>query len=253
MVTGRERVLVIGGGTFVGKQVAAALLAEGTAVTLVVRPGAVDKLGPLRDEVDWVEADVWNPASLKGRARRAHTVIHTVGGTKDDPATGLTFHYLNFMSLRNVTDMCISDGAPHLILISAASAPWLPRPYLRSKREAENYLGRVGLRGTVVRAPLLYTRGKSRPLVYRLVSLTSKVTPFFRRSAPLPTDVFARGVARLATGSADGRRIYYAADLRRLNTREERRGIPRTPNPSPVVIEEPTPHEDDTRPNETIS
>jgi uncharacterized protein YbjT (DUF2867 family) len=252
MVAGRERVLVMGGGTFVGKQVAAALLAEGAAVTLVVRPGAVEKLGHLRDEVDWVEADVWNPASLKGRARRAHTVIHTVGGTKDDPATGLTFHYLNFISLRNVAEMCISDGAPHLVLVSAASAPWLPRPYLRSKREAENYLRRVGLRSTVIRAPLLYTRGKPRPLVYRLVSFTAALTLFFRRNAPLPTDVFARGVARIATGVGDGRRIYYAADLRRLNTREERRGIPRTAQPPPVQIEEPPLNEADTRPNQPI-
>jgi uncharacterized protein YbjT (DUF2867 family) len=252
MVAGRERVLVIGGGTFVGKQIAAALLAEGVAVMLVVRPGAVDKLGPLRDEVDWVEANVWNPASLKGRARRAHTVVHTVGGTHDDPATGLTFHYLNFMSLRNVAEMCISDGAPHLVLISAAVAPWLPRPYLRSKREAEAYLARVGLRGTVVRAPLLYTRGKPRPLVYRLVSLTALLTPFFWRNAPLPTDVFARGVARIASGGSDGRRIYYARDLRRLNSREERRGLPLTLTPPPVVIEEPPVNEADTRPNQPI-
>lgn len=252
MVAGRERILVIGGGTFVGKQVAAALLAEGATVTLVVRPGAAAKLGPLRDEVEWAEADVWNPASLKGRARRAHTVIHTVGGTQDDPATGLTFHYLNFMSLRNVADMCISDGAPHLILISAAAAPWLPRPYLRSKREAESYLARVGLRGTVVRAPLLYTRGKPRPLVYRLVSLVAMLTPFFRRNAPLPTDVFARGVARLATGGGDGRRVYYAADLRRLNSRDERRGVPRTPPRPAVSIDEPPPSEADTRPNQPL-
>ena len=253
MVAGRERILVMGGGTFVGKQIAAALLAEGAEVSLVVRPGAVEKLGPLRDEVDYAEADVWNPASLKGRARRAHTVIHTVGGTKNDPATGLTFHYLNFLSLRNVADMCISDGAPHLILISAALAPWLPRPYLRSKREAESYLGRVGLRGTVIRAPLLYTRGKPRPLIYRLVSFSSVVTPFFHRNAPLQTDVFARGVARVATGTGDGRRFYYARDLRRLNTPEERRGVPLTSTPPPVIIEEPPLHEEDTRPNQPLS
>ncbi|MFZ2879566.1 MAG: hypothetical protein WA009_08525, partial [Phototrophicaceae bacterium] len=41
----RRRVLVTGGGSFLGDYIAAALVAEGADVTLLVRPGAEDHLG----------------------------------------------------------------------------------------------------------------------------------------------------------------------------------------------------------------
>jgi uncharacterized protein YbjT (DUF2867 family) len=246
MTTARPGILITGGGTFMGNHIAAALLAEHQTVSVLIRPATVDRLGPLAQEVTWHEGDVWNPASLKGRARRARIVIHTVGGTQNDPATGLTYHYLNVLSLRNVVDMCISDGVQHLIFISAANAPWFPQPYIRSKREAEAYLKRVGLNSTVIRAPLLYQRGKPRHLAYRLVNLTAMITPFFRRSAPLPIDIFARGVARVAISGGGTKPRYYASDLKRLNNREERRG-----QPTISKVETTPPDEEDTRPNRT--
>jgi uncharacterized protein YbjT (DUF2867 family) len=250
MVIGRDRILVTGGGTFIGNQITGALLAEGANVRVLVRPGAEPLLGHLKDEVDWRFGNVWNPASLKGSARGARMVIHTIGSMTAQPEQGLTYNYLNFLSLRNVANMCVTDGVPHVLLISAASAPWIPRQYIRAKREAENFIARLGLQGTVVRAPLLYQRGQARPFVFRVVSVLAAVTPFGGRSTPMPVDIFARGVARLAMDDDRDRVIYYARDLRRLNTREERRGTPfvaREP-----VIEEPPFHEADTKPNAPV-
>jgi NAD(P)-dependent dehydrogenase (short-subunit alcohol dehydrogenase family) len=65
----RKQILVTGGGTFLGDNIAAALLAEGAEVRLLVRPGAEDRLGSLADRTRWFTADVWDEASLKGRAR----------------------------------------------------------------------------------------------------------------------------------------------------------------------------------------
>lgn len=242
----QQRVLVTGGGTFLGNHIAAALLAESADVVLLVRPGAEEQLGLLAGDVEWHTADVWNPASLKGRARNATVVIHTVGSMKADPSQGFTHHYLNFQSARNVANMCVTDGAQRMLLISAARAPWVSRRYIRAKREAEFYMERVGLHGTVVRAPLLYQRGHPRPLVYRLMTLFSWLPPL-RRRAPLSVDVLARGVARLSLNP--DRAIYYAGDLLRLNTREERRG---QPQPAPSILQEPPLHEEDTRPNPPV-
>src|ERR1700741_2991746 len=135
-----RRILVTGGGTFLGDNIAAALLAEGAEVTLLVRPGTEDKLGPLAQRVRWWTADVWNPASLRGRARGHASVIHTVGSLSADPVQGLNHHWLNFVSARNVANMCVSDGVPHIVLMSSARAPWVNGHYLRAKREAENYI-----------------------------------------------------------------------------------------------------------------
>ena len=138
-------VLVTGGGTFLGDSIAAALLAAGAEVSLLVRAGTEDQLGPLAHHTRWSTADVWNPASLRGKARFHSAVIHTVGSLSADPAQGLSFHRLNFVSARNVANMCISDGVDRMILLSGVSAPWVRRSYIQSKREAEHYLRRIWL------------------------------------------------------------------------------------------------------------
>ena len=226
----KDRILVTGGGTFLGDSIAAALLAEGVEVTLLVRPGAEDKLGSLTQRARWYVADVWDPASLKGRARGHTAVIHTVGSLKDDPAHGLTYQWLNFVSARNVANMCVSSGVPHLVLLSSVRAPWINGQYIAAKREAEAYIPRVGLRSTIIRAPIAYVRGARRRPFYWLMSLLGGIPPlswlWFRRAAPMPVDVLARGVARITLEPRQHDAIFYARDLRRRNNRRElRRGI----------------------------
>ncbi len=173
----KPRVLVTGGGTFLGNSIAAALLAEGAEVTLLVRPGAEDKLGSLAERARWYSANVWDSASLKGRARGHGVVIHTVGSLSADPAQGLTFQYLNFVSARNVANMCVNSGVPHMVLLSSVRAPWINGQYIAAKREAETYIPRVGLRSTVIRAPISYLRGMRRRPFYGLMTLLGSIPP----------------------------------------------------------------------------
>lgn len=226
--TTKKRVLVTGGGTFLGDNIASALLAEGVDVTLLVRPGTEDRLGPLAQRVRWWSADVWDPASLRGRARGHYSVVHTVGSLVADPTQGLTHHRLNFLSARNVANMCVSDGVSRMVLMSSARAPWISRPYIRSKREAEDYLLRVGMESAIIRAPITYLRGQRRPLFYMIMTMLGSVPPIswlgFGRFAPMPVDMLARGVARIAIQPQLEKRVYFAPDLRRRNSRDEARG-----------------------------
>jgi|FLYN01.1.fsa_nt_gi uncharacterized protein YbjT (DUF2867 family) len=243
-----RRVLVTGGGTFLGDNIAAALLAEGAEVTLLVRPGAEDKLGPLAQRVRWWTADVWNPASLKGRARGHACVVHTVGSMVADPAQGLTHHWLNFVSARNVANMCVSDGVNHMVLISSVRAPWVSGQYLRAKREAEEYMSRVGLQPTIIRAPITYVRRQRRHPFYWLMTVLGS-TPIiswfgFGRIAPMPIDMLARGVARITLEKNRTKTIYYAPDLRKRNTaREARNAAPILPDESHLRLREVHPFE----------
>ncbi len=246
MPTDNRRILVTGGGTFLGDNIAAALLAEGAAVTLLVRPGAEDKLGPLRDRVRWWTADVWTPASLRGRARGHYAVIHTIGSMVSDPAQGLNHNWLNFVSARNVANMCVSDGVDRMILMSSARAPWINGHYLHAKRQAEEYMERVGLDAMTVRAPVAYVRGQRRHLFYLLMTILGS-TPvvswfWFGRVAPLPVDMLARGVARIALDTQRAKKRYYAPDLRKRNTAREARGAaPLLPDEAPPPTSAPHP------------
>ena len=222
-----KRVLVTGGGTFLGDSIAAALLAEGAEVSLLMRPGAEERLGPLGQRVRWWVADVWNPASLRGRARGHQSVIHTVGSMTADPKTGLNHHWLNFVSARNVANMCVSDGCSHMVLMSTVRAPWINNHYLAAKREAESYISRIGLQPTIIRAPMAYLRGQRRHPFFMLMTALGSVPPTswlgFGRIGPMPADMIARGVARITLAEKQAKAIYYARDLRRLNTPQEAR------------------------------
>ena len=222
----QTRVLVTGGGTFLGIHIASALLAEGAEVTLLLRDGNQDRLGILEQQVRWHVADVWDAASLKGRARGHGTVIHTVGSMVDDPAQGLTYQRLNVMSARNAANMCVSDGVNHFVLMSAPRAPWINRQYVNAKREAESYVRRVGLKTSIIRAPLTYMRGTRRPIFYQMMSLLGSIPPIswtpLSRIAPIPLDILARGVARTALNPPSQTQILYARQLRRLTTRDDR-------------------------------
>jgi uncharacterized protein YbjT (DUF2867 family) len=229
VVTGR-RVLITGGGTFLGNTIASALLAEGASVTLLVQTGCEENLGLLANHVQWHSADFWDTASLRGRARDHAIVIHTVGSMRADPAQGLSFQRLNFTTARNVAAMCISDGVPEMILLSTVRAPWVASRYVHAKREAETYLARVGVEETIIRAPIAYVPGARRPMLFALLSILGQFPPFswtrLGRIAPIRVDLLARGVARIALEPQRSKRIYYARDLRKRNQQSERRVNP---------------------------
>lgn len=245
-VSQRRRVLVTGGASYLGYSIAAALVAEGADVTLLIRPGGEDRLGPLAQHVQWWTADVWDTASLRGRARGHHIIIHTIGSMIALPEQGLTYQRMNFVSARNVATMCVSDGVQEMILLSSVRSPWLNRQYVRSKHDAEQYIGRVGIRGTIVRAPIVYARGQRRVLFFRLMTLMGGLPPIswlgLNRIAPMPIDILARGIARIALEPTRNKTVYYAPDLRQRNRREERSA------PLPAMPISPTPNLDDTQP-----
>lgn len=215
-----KRVLVAGGTTVLGLHIASALVAANLEVTLLVREGTEHRLGALANLVQWHVADVWNTASLKGRARGHGTVIHTIGSIVADPAQGLTYHRLNVVPARNVASMCVSDGVPHMIFLSAARTPWINRRYLRTKREAEANITRMGIQVSIVRAPMIVLPGRETSAAIRLSAFLGSTPPFswlgFGRRGALPVDVLAGAVAEITQIPQPRTKIYYAPELRRL-------------------------------------
>jgi uncharacterized protein YbjT (DUF2867 family) len=216
-----NKVFVTGGTSFIGLRTVAALIDAGADVTVLVRPDHEDRLGPLRRHIRLVSGDVWNVASLKGRSRGHGVVIHLVGSVRAQPERGLTFQQLNLVSARNAISMTVSDGVPYFILLSAAHKPaGVSYEYLRSKREAEDYLRNSGLRWGIVRAPMVFDRAQRGGPFFAMLSAIGGL-PVLRvlagRRAPLPVDIAARGISQIALHDDLPRsRIYHAGDLRRL-------------------------------------
>jgi len=217
-----NKVFVTGATSFIGLRVVTELVNAGADVTVLVRPDHEEKLGSLRRHVRMVSGDVWNSASLKGRARGHGVVIHLVGSLRAQPERGLTFHQINLVSARNAISMAVSDGVPYFVLLSAVSSPpGVSVEYLRSKREAEEYLRGSGVRGAVVRAPMVFNPAQRGGWFFTMLSRIGALPVlrvFFGRRAPLPVDVIARGIAQAALQIElpPRDRLLYAGDLRRL-------------------------------------
>lgn len=173
-------------------------------------------------------------SQFAGRARGCISVVNTVGSMSADLGQGLDHHRLNFVSARNIANMCVSDGVSHIVLLSSVRAPWVNGQYIRAKREAETYLTRVGLKPNIIRAPVAYVRGRPRHPFYVLMTALGSLPPLswmvFGRIAPMPVDMLARGVARITLERRLDKRIFYANDLRKRNTPQEvRRALPFVP------------------------
>ena len=100
-------ILVTGGGSFLGDNIAAALRAQGAGVSLLVRPGAEDKLGSLAPQIRWSTAVCGaRPACAARRAfiRWLFTLSAACGA---DPTQGLSFHQLNLFQ-RATWPICAS-------------------------------------------------------------------------------------------------------------------------------------------------
>ncbi len=232
-----RRIFVAGATGFLGTSVAYALLEAGAEITALIPPGGDFRLGESAPSVRLVEGDAWNVASLRGRSRGHGTVIHVIGSLRQQPARGLTYTHLNTDSLRNIARMAMSDGVPHLLFVSAAWAPWLPRSYIKSKREAEHYLRRSGLLWTIARAPLVYPRGRLKNPLLLMISLLGAIPLVglpFARWAPLPVDVAARGIAQAALRADIHGQIIYGPDLRKLSRVMARQ---RPPQAAPFAAE----------------
>ena len=245
---GVGEILITGGSSWIGEQVALVLAAAGVTARLWLSPGAAT---PPVVRAGWAHgerADAWNYASLRGRGRGVQLLLHCVGSLQTDASRGLSAQQLNLTAARNVINMAVQDGVPRFLLLSSAGAPWLPGEYLAAKRTAEQFLARSGMRHTIVRAPLAYEKG-SRPLLFRFLSLLAWV-PRLGNGSPMPRAQLARGVAQMAmqllleeedTGGPIGShrgRIYGGRALRRLARA--------APEPLSALHPAPAPEEEET-------
>jgi uncharacterized protein YbjT (DUF2867 family) len=223
-----QRVLVTGASGFLGFRVLAALLETGLEVTALIKPEQEDKLATLEGRVRILYGDIWNRASLKGLSRGQHAVVHLVGSVHADPSRGLTYQQINLVSARHAVSMAVGDGVGNFLLLSAAGFPGLlPTEYLRSKRDAEEYLRNSGMHWIIVRPPALFVPSTRRPILQGLGLLG--ILPPTRwlggRYLPLAVDIAARGMAAAVKAFQEHReRILYTNNLRTLARRNAPRG-----------------------------
>lgn len=193
------RVVVFGGGGFVGSSICQAALAMGTRVTSISRSGRPAGLGAgWADQVEWVKGDALDPGQpWAGALRSAAGVASTLGafGSNDN-----MYKVCGTANMRAM-DAAAAAGVPRFAFISVHDykmpAGWhaqdfLLRGYFQGKRDAERHLAATFPAGGVALRPgIIYgTRsvgGASVPLglLFAPIAAALRALPS-RRLAELP-------------------------------------------------------------------
>ena len=149
--------LVTGGAGFVGSHIVHELVARGEAVRVLddLSTGRLENLAPVRSRIEWIEADIRNPAEIGKHLRGVDYVIHeaalpSVARSIADPVSA---NAVNIGGTLNVLWAARDAGVKRVVFAASAAAygdsPTLPRvesqdprplsPYALTKLAGEYY------------------------------------------------------------------------------------------------------------------
>lgn len=208
----RMRTAIFGGTGFVGSYLVDALLEAGHEPSLLVRPGSESKVrhaGRCRVIVGEIDAAAAIARTLEG----CRAAIYLVGILRENPAKGITFRAMHCDAARRVIDAAESRQVERFLLMSANGVKPDGTAYQRTKYEAERYLEKSGLRGTVMRPAVIFGDPRGRmefatQLRDQMIRPPIPAPAFFsgvspRRGTFSMTPVFVEDVARAFQRSLD--------------------------------------------------
>ena len=156
-----KTVALAGGSGFIGRAIARRLLASGQIrVRILTRnpEGARAKLD--LPGVEFVRADIGEPASLKDALIGANTIVDAIqfdGYPVENPRRGLTFERIDYGGVVALIDAAKQAGVQQFIYVSGAAADEnSTHPGFRAKGRAERVIRESGLTYTIFRPSLVY-------------------------------------------------------------------------------------------------
>jgi NADH dehydrogenase len=153
----RDRVVTLfGGGGFLGRYAAQALLRTGARVRIAERdPRRASFLKPLAavGQIQFVAVDVRDPKAVRAAVRGSDSVVNLVGILKGD------FDGIHVAGARNIAEAAAAAGAEALVHVSAIGAdPESESAYGRSKGEGEAAVRAAFPGATILRPSILFGR-----------------------------------------------------------------------------------------------
>jgi uncharacterized protein YbjT (DUF2867 family) len=150
-----RRIVVLGGGGFVGRHLVARLAAAGHRVVVPARRREAVKHLILLPTVDVVEADVHERATLVRLLTDADVAVNLVGVLHESGRD--TFARVHVDLVRKLVDACATVRVGRLLHMSALGAALSgPSQYLRTKAEAEAIVEASDLDWTIFRPSVIF-------------------------------------------------------------------------------------------------
>lgn len=153
--TARQRVLILGGSGFVGRHLAAGLVAAGHRAVIITRRRERARHLLLLPTVDVVEADPYDRAALARYAAGATAAINLVGVLHQRGRE--SFERVHVELPETLIAACKASGVARIVHLSALGADAdAPSRYLRSKAAGEAAIEASGLAWTIFRPSVIF-------------------------------------------------------------------------------------------------
>ena len=135
-------VCILGGTGFVGKFIASRLVSEGRRVRILTRNRNNHRDLLVLPNVELIEADVFDTASLETHIKDMDAVINLIGILNEKQHNGDGFRKVHVDLPKSLSGLCLKLNIPRVLHMSAlnADASLGPSFYLRTKGEGENAL-----------------------------------------------------------------------------------------------------------------
>jgi uncharacterized protein YbjT (DUF2867 family) len=172
------KILLTGASGYVGRGVLEELVAAGHDVRCLLhsRTGLPEHL--LKSEqVQTVQGNILDTATLPGAMAGMDAVIHLVGIIRENRKRRVTFERLHVQGTKNMVNVAKSVGVPRFLHMSALGArPNAASAYHSSKWEAEQYVQASGLDWTIFRPSVIF--GPEDEFVNMLADVLAKTAVF---------------------------------------------------------------------------
>lgn len=153
------KVFLTGGTGFVGSEVLRQLVAAGHVVRALVREGSERKLAALKN-VEVLQGDVTDAASLAGALAGCDAVIHLVGIIREFPGRGVTFQKLHVEATENILEAAEKQGVQRYLHMSSNGACEQGNTaFHRTKWQAEELVRDTNLDWTTFRPSVIFGPG----------------------------------------------------------------------------------------------
>ncbi|HEU4480431.1 MAG TPA: complex I NDUFA9 subunit family protein [Actinomycetota bacterium] len=209
---GGVRIVVAGGTGFIGRHIAATLIAAGHEVSVLGRsPGKVRSIPELSGATP-IKGDVTEPASLRGTLDGAHAVVGAVQFPNhpiEVPRKGLTYDRFDRGGTQNLLEEAKRAGVRRYVYMSGAGADLTSdKTWFRAKGFAERALQESGLDHAIVRPSWAYgpeDRALNRfAQIARLSPIVPRLGVRPQRVQPVHVDDIAEAVRRIFDRDAWG-------------------------------------------------
>lgn len=175
-----QAVFVTGGTGYMGSALIAALLARGSPVLALTRPGSASRLPQSAQPVlgDALDADTFAAA-----IPRHASIVHLVGTPHPNPAKAAEFVRVDLGSIRASAQAASRAGASHIVYVSVAHPAPVMRAYIAARIEGEAVVAATGIATTVLRPWYVLGPGHRWPIVLAPLYALFRVLPATRASA----------------------------------------------------------------------